>query len=633
MELTKGKKMHLRKWTTFTLKAALFSALSFNAFAAATGTLSSSPSHLIIEKGELGNATISWSTTGTTDAQVFVSSPGGQETLMAEGPSGSVPASWIVPGQTYVFRLYEGTAHTNLLAWSSVTTQSPPGSAFGFNYWPNGHQDDTLYNANWPSLSPMVQADLDHIASLGGGVIRLFFWPQVSGFSISPGQGGQFNSQLSEVSANLPSFLKLCADRNISVIVAFGNNYYDSNDTVSGMPWWEIAYGNSNDGFASFLHDTGDWMNTIVNAIESSPYASSVIYYDLENEYYSQATNAQWYITFLYDWSNVPDGKRGVSVLNAATDGPDLAFALNASAGPKLGNRHLDYIDFHSYMTPQSYPGYQSNTPSQAATTLKSIFPSATLVMGEFGYQTGDTSPNGSSDTLQQEQATLSSINDAREAGVSYYLNWLIWDAIAQSARTPAFGANPNAPRDVLGGVAAALGLLYNPDMEIVSNGAPVGWSVGGTVPATLSTQSGYGAGNAATNYNYARVSTNQTTGGVWLVSNQFPVKGGRQLFVNAYVRSGMHNVGLGVAEYDANRASIKNDIGPTYNPSTWSFVNYLQQISSNCSGAAIAQDQCSWNVTLQPNTAYVSITINGQPAATAPSYLDVDAVSAWQNQ
>lgn len=626
--------MNLRKWTTFAFQATLLSALSFNALAAATGTLSTSPSHLIIEKGVLGNTTISWSTTGTTNAQVFVSSPGGQETLMAQGSSGSASAPWIVPGQIYVFRLYEGTAHSNLLAWSSVTTQSPPGSAFGFNYWPNGHDDDTLYNANWPGLSPTVQADLDHISSLGGGVVRLLFWPEVSGLKLSgAGQGGQFNSQLSEVTANLPSFLKLCADRNISVIVAFGNNYYDSNDPVSGMPWWAVAYGNSNDGFARFLNDTGTWMNTIVNAIESSPYANSVIFYDLQNEYDAQITNARWYISFLYDWSSVPDGKRGESVLNAATDGPDLATALNTSAGPKLGNRRLDYIDFHSYMTPQTYPGYESNTPSEAASTLRSIFPDATLVMGEIGYQTGDTSPNGSSDTLQQEQATLSMINDAKEAGASYYLNWLIWDAIAQSQRTPAFGANPNAPRDVLGGVAAALGLLYNPDMEIVSNGAPVGWSVGGTVSATLSTQSGYGAGNAATNYNYARVSTNQTSGGVWLVSNQFPVKGGRQLFVNAYIRSGMRNVGLGVAEFDANRNSIKDDMGPTYNPSTWSFVNYLQQISSNCSGAAVAQDLCSWNVSLQPNTAYVSITINGQPAPTAPSYLDVDAVSAWQSQ
>ncbi|WP_266157986.1 hypothetical protein [Dyella silvatica] len=619
------------RWMTFFLQAILFFGVSLDALATASGSISSSPSHLVIEKGALGSSTISWTTSGTADAQVYVSNPGGQETLMAQGASGSVSAPWIVSGQTYVFRLYEGTAHSNILAWSSVTTQASPANTFGFDYWPAGHGDDTLYNANWPSLSPTVQADLDHISSLGGGVIRIFFWPQVSGFTVSSGNGGQFNSQLTEISGNLPSFLKLCADRNISVIVTFGNNYYSDNDPTSGLPWWAWAYGNTNQGFSAFLNDTATWMNKIVGAIESSPYANSVIYYDLENEYFQQTTNAQWYISFLYDWSNVPDGKRGVSVLNAAPDAADLAFALNNAAGPKLGTRHLDYVDFHSYITPQTYPNYVSNTPSQAAATVKSIFPDAAIVMGEFGYQTGDTSPNGSADTLQQQRATLNAINDAQQAGVSYYLNWLIWDAIAPAQRTPAFGANPNSPRDVMGGVSAALGILYNPDMEIVSNGAPAGWSIGGTVPATLSSQSGYGVGNASTNYNYARVSTSQTSGAVWMVSNQFPVKGGRQLFMNSYIRSSMRNVGMAITEYDQNRNSIKSDAGPTFNPTSWGFVNYLQQISSSCSGAAVAQDQCSWNVTLQPNTAYVIISFNAQPGATAPSYLDVDTVSAWQ--
>lgn len=605
--------------------------LSVKVCAAQTGSISASPSHLVIEPGQLGNTSISWTTTGEATAQVYVSQPGVAEKLMSEGPSGTTSVPWIQPGSPYVFRLYAGTSHSQLLAWTSVTTQNPPGNMFGFDYWPNNHGDDTLYNANWPSLSPTVQADLDHISSLSGGVIRIFFWPQTSGFIITAGQGGKITETLSEVTSNLPSFLKLCADRNIKVIIVFGNNYYDEVDSNTNENWWMEAYGNTSQGFASFLHDTATWMNAIIDSVESSPYASSVIYYDMENEYYKDTTNAQWYISFVYDWTDIPDGKRGVSVLHVPSDSDDLAFALAASGGPKLGIRRLDYVDFHSYIDSKSYPNYSSNTPSQAAASLRSTFPGATVLMGEFGYSVSPTSQNGSSDAITQEKADLQTINDAKAAGVSYYLHWLLWDAIAPSASSTSFGNNPSTPRNVLGGVSSVLNLASNPDMENVSSGAPVSWGVGGTIPVVLSSQSGYGPGNAASNFYYARVTAQQGSGSVWLTSNMIPVKGNRQLFLNAYIRSSMSNVGMGVAEYDANKNPLRNDTGPTFNPTGWSYYNYLQQISSTCSGAAILEDQCSWNVTLLPNTAWVIVTVNGRPDLAPPTYLDVDTVSVWQ--
>ena len=549
---------------------------------------------------------------------------------MATGASGTASAPWIQPGRAYVFRLYEGTAHTNVLAWTSVTSQNPPTSQFGFDYWPAGHRNDTLLNANWPALSPVVQADLDHLSSLGGGTIRVFFWPQTSGYLIDNGQGGRFTGDLAEITGNLPAFLKLCADRNINVIIAFGNNYYSDSDPSSGQPWWAVAYGNSSSGFSAFLSDTATWMNQIVDAVESSPYANSVIYYDMENEYYSGTQNAQWYISFLYDWTHIPDGKRGESVLRATNDGGDLATALSTAAGPKLGTRRLDYIDFHSYVDAQSYPGYVSNPPAQSATTLRNLFSGATVLMGEFGYQAVYPTSNGSTETLRQQTSALSIINDAKAAGVSYYLNWELWDN-SQSQLVTAFGAAPNAPRDVLGGVASSMSLVANSDMETSVNGTPVHWSAGGTVPVTLSSQSGYGTGNAATNFYYARVGTQQTSGVAWLASDMVPVQGGKRLFLNAYIRASMTGVSMGVAEFDQNKNAVQSDSGPSYNPGPWGYVSYLHQISSTCSATATAQDQCSWNVLLQPTTAYIIITINGHPAATAPSYLDVDTVSAWQ--
>jgi hypothetical protein len=549
---------------------------------------------------------------------------------MAEGFSGSASATWIQPGRPYVFRLYEGTGHTKLLSWTSITTQNPPEHTFGFNYWPAGHHDDTLYNANWSKLSPQVQADLDHIASLGGGVIRIFFWPQVSGFHIANGAGGSFDSQLTEVASNLPAFLKLCADRNIKVIITFGNNFYDSNDRNTGKAWWTAAYGDTSQGFSRFLNDTAHWANTIIDAAETSAYANTVLYYDMENEFSRSTEYADWYISFFYDWTHVPDGKRGTSILDPK-DVPELVTALASSAGPKLGLRRLDYIDFHTYVTPSTYPNYDRGTPESIATYLRGQFPGTTVLMGEFGYETDDASPNGSPETLKQQRVELMAINDAQIAGVSYYLNWLLWDAIGNDSLTPSFGRSPDAPRDVVGGVSAQLDLVYNPDMEIVSNGAPAGWAVGGSVPVSLTSQSGYGGGNAKTNYSYARVSTSSTIGSVWLVSNMVPVKGGRQLFANAYLRASMNNVYLAVVEYDSNKNRLRNDAGPRFTPAGWQYVNYLQTVASTCSGSSVDSDLCSWHVTLRPDTAYVVLTVNGNPRAPGPSYLDVDTVSVGQ--
>jgi len=622
--------MKFKKWLAFASRILTMLVLGSGTCMAATGWVRASPSHMVIEQGQLGTTVVSWQVSGASTGQVYVSTPGGAETLMAEGASGSASAAWIQPGRPYVFRLYEGTAHTTLLSWTSVTTQNPPDHTFGFNYWPAGHSDDTLYNANWSKISPQVQADLDHIASMGGGVIRIFFWPQVSGFGIAAGAGGSFNSQLTEIAENLPAFLKLCADRKISVIITFGNNFYDANDPSTGKAWWTDAYGDTSQGFARFLNDTAHWANTIIDAVENSAYANTVIYYDMENEFNRSTEYADWYISFFYDWTHVPDGKRGVSVLDPK-DAPELISALASSAGPKQGLRRLDYVDFHTYITSSTYPNYDRGTPESIATYLRGEFPGTTILMGEFGYQTNDSSPNGSADTLNQQRAELMAISDANNAGVSYYLNWLLWDAIGSDSMTPSFGRLPDTPRDVLGGVSAQLNLAYNPDMEIVSNGAPAGWGASGTVPITLTSQNGYGYGNAQTNFRYARVSTSSTSGAVWLASSMMPVKGGHQLFANAYIRASMTNVHLAVVEYDQNKNWIQSDDGPSFTPSGWQYVSYLHKIAAGCSGSLVNMDGCSWHVALQPGTAYVILTVGGNPVATSPSYLDVDTVSVWQ--
>lgn len=99
--------------------------LCINICAAQVGTITASPSQLVINPSQLGSTSISWTTTGLATAQVYVSHPGGSETLMSESPSGSSAVSWIELGAPYIFNLYAGTAHGQLLASVTVTTTAP----------------------------------------------------------------------------------------------------------------------------------------------------------------------------------------------------------------------------------------------------------------------------------------------------------------------------------------------------------------------------------------------------------------------------------------------------------------------------------------------------------------------------
>jgi hypothetical protein len=93
----------------------------------ATGTISSSPSTLVISAGQTATTVISWSTSGASNAQVWLSVDGMAETLFAQSSAGSQSAPWIQPGYAYKFTLYDGTAHTVPLASTVVLGVSPSG--------------------------------------------------------------------------------------------------------------------------------------------------------------------------------------------------------------------------------------------------------------------------------------------------------------------------------------------------------------------------------------------------------------------------------------------------------------------------------------------------------------------------
>jgi hypothetical protein len=74
----------------------------------------------------LGTAFISWSTTGTSDAQVYLSDNGEPEKLFGQSPNWrAATAPWIALGRSYTFKLYAGLQKRTLLGEVTVRGVSP----------------------------------------------------------------------------------------------------------------------------------------------------------------------------------------------------------------------------------------------------------------------------------------------------------------------------------------------------------------------------------------------------------------------------------------------------------------------------------------------------------------------------
>jgi hypothetical protein len=93
---------------------------------AATGTISSSLSTLVVPSGGTASTTVTWSASGTTKAQVWVGVDDAADTLFAEGLAGS-RSTGILPGRAYRFTLYQGKEHTVPLASLLVLGVAPSG--------------------------------------------------------------------------------------------------------------------------------------------------------------------------------------------------------------------------------------------------------------------------------------------------------------------------------------------------------------------------------------------------------------------------------------------------------------------------------------------------------------------------
>jgi hypothetical protein len=598
----------------------------------ATNDISASPHHLVLSADRApGKTTITWTASAPGD-EVWASVNGGPRNLIASSASRgrhTKRVEWIQPGYT-VFSLHKGRTeqpqnHTpsgRFLDYASVTTQPPPASTFGIAYWPVFETNASTLGRRWPSLAQTVARDLDLIASMGAGVVRLNLWPlgndltrDPPAWKVSAGPGGDFVDQevLNRQAANLVSLIKLCRDRGLKVTITFSNNYLRRGSRSTDRRFqWEWAYPPEDGGWQAFVQDAVSWINGYVTRIESNPdpgVRSTVVSYDLQNEVNPPVYP---YLKQIYDHSAIPRGKRAVSLLSVADHASGLKEAL--------GSRHIDYVEYHSYRggsNPLIPGGYDA---------LVRKFPGSTVVLGEFGQLTPGSCRDPSLAEQSQAQTVSSSIIQSRAAGIPYFVHWMLWDyAPPYQDQVLGLGYDANCPKDALGSVISLTSRLSNPDMEEVVDGRPRGWHAGARGPAegfrfALRAQ-GSAEDAGATNLKYGRVIVQTPPGRAWLRSRAISVKGGDGLWVNAYVRSNMRDVRVGVTQVRRDHTVVRTP-GPAFTPTDFTWSNWLRRAGP-------------WRVCLDPRASQAIVTVSGiadsaRDEPVAPRYyLDVDTVSA----
>lgn len=453
----------------------------------------------------------------------------------------------------------------------------------------------------------------------------------VSGFTLDNYDYNQLTDDYKAEVSKLPELLALASQRNLKVIIAFGNTYLTCGPNPTPPPdwdscspqdpnrrWWKENHYSS---FERFLGDSQVWIDWMVGGVQGSGYCSTVLFYDYQNEYnkFLPDYTMPWYLTYMYRWSSVPAGRRGLSVLNIDPndiwydDPSDVRNQMNGAFGSSW---HLDYIDFHSYF---NQTGARNTNIQDSYRHTKGVFPDSTVLLGEFAY---NLLSNGNEEGQQQTMTNV--FNAVSEVQAPYYLHWTLVDG-----RYGWASSDRDHARDVLGRFPQDVQrLIANPDMEYLNGSAPQSWQASGSIPVTL--VSGWGPGDgctneACTNSGYARVqASGYGSGSMWLISDQVAVRGGDRLYVNSYIRSNMANISMKVIQFNQYGTQLQTESGPSFTPSGWSMNNYLYHAT------ALNGQPNGWSAPLQWNTRSISVMVYAQVTGS-PAYLDVDTVSAWE--
>ena len=309
-----------------------------------------------------------------------------------------------------------------LLGLSSVVHATE----FGFDYWPRGFSGDIFFDTNWVNHKSDVIHDLDVIQSMGGTTLRLMFWPEQSGFELDP-KLNAISPQYLQMVKNFPEFLELLSERHMRVILCFSNSFLlYGPDSPNATKWWNLKYG-GHENLNAFLIDSGRWISGLVQSSEESPYASSVLYYDIQNEYTPSWPDMNSYVGAMAKLPIIPKNKLGISILYGASD---VATIKDLASAQQLDFR---FVDFHIY------PDTNANEAGNTATgfnmnleeihhNLKMNFPGARFLIGELGYRASSIDQQAA-----QSNAMISILNRASSDNIEYVLGWSLYDDAGQS--------------------------------------------------------------------------------------------------------------------------------------------------------------------------------------------------------
>ena len=481
---------------------------------------------------------------------------------------------------------------------------------FGMDYMPYLNGADAmqfLCNRNWTAATKaMVEADLNQMNSMGITCQRLMFFEDGWVISVYP-TPSYFSSDFTEIIANLPQYLAMCAARNIKLVVCLDSGWLDGTNG-SGTYWWQVGYGVN--GWSAYMGDVQYFVTSIVNAIENSPYASTVLYYDIHNEIYTQRPNntqQELYMRAFYDNGWIPASKIGFSVLSVPPSGTtdyDTLLTSTWLGSTRAANTKL--TDSHSYPEVTTNDWNVSFKYGKA----RSTFPNSTTIVGEYSWPYAALS--GASETAQAtNEITL--MNNIISAAIPYAMHWMWIDLYGH---TPTYGwfrnCDINQPNDIVGAVGNKLSLLSNGDMEQGNSQYPTGWSGGSNGGHALTFQRVNGQ-DFIGNY-YYRLSVSQAPDNIYTISPLVNVPPCSKIYVNAYVR-GANNISLDVHEYDANGNDLGYKRSPVlYSDTQWKVVSWQQAIGG-------------WVCPANPATRKIIVAVDAD-VTSYPGYLDTDGVT-----
>lgn len=498
-----------------------------------------------------------------------------------------------------------------LVAWAAPRPAQATGVS-GFNpVYIEGKGTELLTNANWTAANKAkMEADIDQMASLGTGIVRIMIWPECSGMIISQNAGGYLNSDYNEIVANIPDLIRLYQERGIKVDVAFGNDFLNGGPNGS-QSWWQWAFGTG--GFANFEALSLQWMQGIVSSIEASPYAANVIFYDYHNEVSSNwgpNVPAKEYVAYMWDWAGVPAAKKGCSINTDYID--DFNYLLGT-----MQNRPLKMVDFHAYPNSTTDVNYNiESTYDKVKAKVPAGWGGSTVIMGEFGQGGTSWSETG------QSPIYVGLLNKASAKGIPYYMAW-DFEPLQGYGPGTACGfsfyqewySDPyNWPKDMMGGWSVARNLCYNPDMETTTGVWPSNWTCGSGGGPITGSYGGPSQSDSATNQRYYRISATVYPDDIYALSPYINVTGGKYLYINSFIRSNCSNLYIAFHQYDANNNYLGFTAGPSFNPPTWQFYNYQRMAGP-------------WRVQLAPTAAKILVGVCGHVYSN-PTYLDIDCIS-----